>query len=86
MVMNSRSSAVPNTIPPFHTQESGTTALTDRPSQSDVEAANFPTTADRSEAAFKFRGRHAQLQLRSGQQLTQDNPRAKSIIVDVTLN
>ena len=74
--MNTGSPALLKIIPP----------LTDRPSQSDVKAASFATTGDRSEAAFKFRGRHAQLQLRSGQQLTQDHPRAKSIIVDVTLN
>ena len=84
--MNTKSPAVLKTIPPLHTQELGTAALTDPPSQSDVKVASFPTTGDRSEAAFKFRGRHAQLQLRSGQQLTQDHPRAKSIIVDVTLN
>ena len=74
------------TIPPFHTQKSGTAALTDQPSQSDVEAASFPTTGDRSEAAFKFRGRHAQLQPSSGHQLTQDHHRAKSIIVNEMLN
>ena len=74
--MNTGSPALLKIIPP----------LTDRPSQSDVKAASFPTTADRSEEAFKFRGRHAQLQVRSGQQLTQAHPRAKSINVDVTLN
>ena len=73
-------------IPPFHTQVSWTAALTDPPSQSDVEAASFATTGDRSEAAFKFRGRHAQLQPSSGQQLTQDHPRAKSIIINEMLN
>ena len=74
--MNTGSPALLKVIPP----------LTDRPSQSDVEATSFATTGDISEAAFKFRGRHAQLQVRSGQQLTQDHPRAKSINVDVTLN